>query len=244
MATPPHDTRPAPAPPSLGGNPSANDSSNGDSNEAADERRSRRPAGPSTKLALIVLGITGALFVGGIIAQWLASGTPPPPASTAVRQAAGSPLHAEAGRTLIRTIIVGGQPPVDVVDAVIVPAGTTAVTGSAVDRGVETYDRSIRVRVRASQAAVVAFYRAELRVQGWTSISAGAPSGAQLAPRGSVEVLAKRGASDGNFWEIGAVVEPTTFASGRGAGTSGPSSNGSGDVTPVTLRLFVVSDQQ
>lgn len=240
MATPPHDTRPAPAPPSLPGTPS--------SNGGTDASRPRRPAGPSTKFALIVLGITGALFVGGIVAQVLSSGSPPPASSTAVRQAAESPLRAEAARPLIRPIIVGGQPPVDVIDAVIVPTGTTAVSGSAVDRGVETYDRSIGVRVPASQAAVVAFYRAELRAQGWTSISSGAPSAAARAPAGSIEVLAKRGASDGNFWEIGAVAEPTTFSSGGstsggGPGSTRPSSAG-GDVTPVTLRLFVVSDQQ
>jgi hypothetical protein len=214
MTTSPHDTRPAPAPEGANGS-----------------TRAVRPAGPSTKFALIVLGITGVIFLAGILVEWLDSGSPPPPPAAAVRQAKGAPLHAVAGQPVIKAIIVGGQPPGDVVNAVVVPMGTTTVSGSSRDLGVETYDRSVDVRAPASQAALVTFYRLELRAEGWSSLSEGTPARAEKAPPGSVEVLAKRGASDGNFWEIGAVVTPTSFPAGEP------------ETTTVTLRLFVVSDQ-
>jgi hypothetical protein len=214
MRTSAHDTRPAPAPGLDDGVP----------------RRPYRPAGPSTKFAVIVLGITGTLFLAGILVQWLDSGSPPPPPSSTVRQAKGSPLTAVAGQPMIKPLIVGGQPPGDVVDAVVVPKGATTVARSSRDLGVETYDRSVEVRAHASEAALVTFFHLELAAEGWSSLSQGPPARAENAPAGSIEVLGKRGASDGNFWEIGAVVSPTTFPAG-GAET-----------TVVTLRLFVVSD--
>ncbi len=232
MATPPHDTRPHPVPSTDGDGRSTGGAG---LTPAGDGDRPHPPAGPgrpgpARSSRSSFSGSPGPSFVGGIIAQWLGSGTPPPATATVVRQAKGSPLRAEAGHRLLKPVIVAGQPPRDVVDAVVVPVGTTSVAGSAQDRGVESYDRSLGLRVGASQAVVVAFYRAELRAEGWSQISTGAPSGAERAPAGSIEVLAKRGASDGNFWEIGTTVAPTAFVQTR-------------NVTPFTLRLFVVSDQ-
>ncbi|HXW34826.1 MAG TPA: hypothetical protein VEJ87_09635 [Acidimicrobiales bacterium] len=194
-------------------------------------RRPRRPAGPSTRLALIVLGITGAIFIVGFLVEWLGSGSPPPTAPS-VRQASGVGVKAVAGEALLQKITVAGQPPSDVLGAVVVPEGTSVVPGSAVNSGVETYDRSIQLTAPTSQATVISFYKAELRAEGWSSVQQAQPATGNAA--GSVEVLGKRGASDGNYWEIGAIVVPTTFSGG---------SSGAAESTKFTLRLFVVSDE-
>lgn len=212
---------------------------------------SGRPPGPSTRLALIVLVITGVLFLGGFLVEWLGSGSPSPTASS-VRQAKTSPLVAVSGAHALSALIVAGQPPSDVIAASVVPEGTTAVAGSSVDSGVETYDRNVELSVNASQSDVIRFYRAELAAEGWGSVQqAAAPTGPSGFPSGSVEVLAKRGASDGYYWEIGVTVLPTRFASstapnGSSSAVSGSSSAGtqSGEVTDFRLRLFVVDDDE
>jgi hypothetical protein len=53
---------------------------------------------------------------------------------------------------------------------------------------------------------------------------------------GTIEVLGQRAGSDGYYWQIGAVVAPTTFpSSGPGAKTG---------LTEFEVRLFQVSDSE
>jgi len=194
--------------------------------EPAPEGR-RRPPGPSTKPALVVLGLTLLLFMVGVGLE-LASGTQsrPTPGATQVATARGAVLHAVPARPLLKAITAAGQPPDDLLDAIAVPRGATPVAGSATDQGVELYDRSLRLAVPASQADVISFFRAQLPAQHWRRLSQGPTS----AGSGYL-ILEQHPASDGHEWDIGVTVSPTSFA---GTATG---------ITSFTLRLYSVSDQ-
>ncbi|MDA8269556.1 MAG: hypothetical protein M0013_14520 [Actinomycetota bacterium] len=186
-----------------------------------------RPPGPSAKPAFIVLGLALVIFVGGSIALGLGPSTAPTSAPTTARIVAGAKLRAVPASTLLSALRSGGQPPADIVDALALPAGSTVVPGSIHDHGVETYDRSLGLRVDASQADVITFFRAELRADGWQQIST-APS----RTAAGVEILGQHGSIDGNLWEIGVVVSPSQFATAATATT---------DITPYSVELYVRS---
>lgn len=187
-----------------------------------------RPPGPSTRAAAAVLGITAVLFTGGAIALGLGGSTAPRKAPTTVPTAPGAPMPAEPANAPLRPIEIAGQPPSDIIDAVALPRGTTVVAGSEVSLGVESYDHSMRFTIAASQAAVVAFFRAELRADGWQQRSSG-----PVTKGTGIEVLGRHGGSDGNTWEIGVVVQPTTFGTSGSAATTG--------TTAFSLELYITN---
>jgi len=210
-------------------------------NPELSEAPRRRPPGPSTKPALIVLGLTGLLFVLGVTLEVLSGHqSRPSPVPASIVTARGAVLHAVPARSLLKSITNTGEPPDDLLNALAVPRGATPVPGSAVNRGVELYDRSLRFQVPATEQDVISFFQAELPALHWRRLSQGP---AAKAP--GYQILEQHPASDGHEWEIGVTVAPTLFdgnssASGTSAsGTSVPSTG----TTPFTLRLFVEADQ-
>ena len=203
-----------------------------------------RPPGPSTKPALIVLGLTLVIFTVGVVLEVLSgSQSRPTPAPTSIATAPGAVLHAVPARPLLRSIVTVGEPPDDLLNALAVPRGTTPVPGTALNRGVELYDRSLRLEVPATEQAVISFFRAQLPAQHWRRLSQGT---AAKVP--GYQILEQHPASDGHEWEIGVTVSPTVFP---GQAPSSPGSASGGSVAPppatgttaFTLRLFSVSDQ-
>ena len=193
----------------------------------ASPRRGRLP-GPSTRPALVVLGIIAALFVTGFVVDTLSSGSHPTSTSSPLATASGAPLRAVPAGSLLHAIVNQGEPPTDIVQALAAPTGASAVPNSTTNRGVELYDRSIRIQVPASQQDVIGFYRAQLPFMHWTRLSEG--------PKNSdYQLLFQHPGSDGHEWEIGVTVSPTQFpaAGGNARGT-----------TSFTMRLFAESDQQ
>lgn len=192
-----------------------------------------RPPGPPVRLALIAFGLVLLIFVGGFIGLALSSSNPSTTAPAApLRTAAGDPAPAVAAKPLLKPMLQPDQPPADVVQALALPQGTTAVPKSLLDQTVSNYDQQMTFISPLSQGAVIAFFHDQLRSQGWSNFSQGRPATAELAPRGSVEVLAQHPGSDGYYWEVGVVVLPT----GSALGSATPS-------THFELRLFVVSNQ-
>jgi hypothetical protein len=190
----------------------------------------RRPPGPSVRLALIVLGICAVLFLGGTLALALSPSSAPAPTTPTVRTAPGAPVPAMAATGALGKIQLNGDPPGDVASAVVLPQGATIVPGSIVNRTVGQYDESIDVTVPDSQATTLAFYAAELPAEGWQHISHAAAANDPQA----VQYLAQRAASDGNYWELGVAVQPTSF--GPGAPPTGS--------TRITVRLYIVADDE
>jgi hypothetical protein len=141
----------------------------------------------------------------------------------------GSSLRAEGAARALSVISQGGEPPANIVNAVVLPAGSVRVAHQDNGAGGQ-YDQQVTLRSASSQGALVTFFAAALRQQGWQIFDRGP---AAHAP-GTIEVLGKLAGSDGYYWEIGALVPPTTF---------GPGAPATGD-TDYTVRLFQVGDTQ
>ncbi len=184
-----------------------------------------RGAVPSTRPALIVVGIAaGLVLLFGVGAALTGSGSPAKPAS-ATGRVRGTALRAEPATATLRPIERPGTPPSDVLSSIVLPVGT-AVVSSTPWNGATQFNGKMTFHLPGSQAAVVAFYRAELKANGWSISSVGAARGQQNA----TEVLAQRASSDGWYWEIGIVVSPTTFSKSVSASSA--------DSTRFSLDLF------
>lgn len=194
------------------------------------------PAGPPVKPAAIVFGIILALFLVGVIVDGISSshgGSSGPRPSTADASVPGTGgLVAIGASPLLRPIVTPGQPPADVLAAVVVPRGTTAIAGSARQRGVGLYDASLDVQLPAAEAPAITFFRRELAAGHWRTLSSGATGD------GGFQLLAQHPGSDGYQWELGLTMAPTSFTSAV-AGVAAPA----GGVTRTTIRLYALSDQ-
>ena len=188
----------------------------------------RRPAGPSTRPALIVVGIGAVvLLVGGIGSALTGAGSTSTPKSSGPKTVRGATIEAVSADAGLRPVIADGEPPGDILAALVLPKGSTVRAGSATDNGIGLYDRSLSFQIPFVQGRVVDFFRAELRAYKWQIESQGA-AGTDPGYR----IVAQHPSSDGDEWEFGATIEPTTFGTGSAAtGT-----------TEFTVRLFAVTD--
>ncbi len=185
----------------------------------------RRTAGPSLRPALIVVGLALFLVLLFGIGAALTSTPSSKPASRS--HVKGSHLVAVPAAAALRPIEILGTPPADVLDALVLPEGARKISVTRWS-GSTQFSGKMSFRVRATQAALVGFFRTELHGAGWSNLSVGAARGTP----GATEVLAQRASSDGWFWEAGFVVFPTTF----GHGATGA------DVTRFSLDLYEVPD--
>ena len=126
----------------------------------------------------------------------------PPPTATHLK---GVQLAAVPVKGLLGPIIHGGEPPRDIADALVVPAGTRR-TGSGCGSGVDLYDCTLHLATPARPSEVVAFYRAELRHEGWQILAVDATAGTA----NGTEVYAQKGSADGFYWEVGVRIDPAT----------------------------------
>jgi len=177
----------------------------------------RPPArsGFSMRPAMIVPGIGLLILVLFIGAEFLTSNpVQTTKTSTAAFSVRGSPLRADPGVHDLKVITVSGQPPSNIVNAVSVPEGATRTSyanNSAAAQG--AYDAQITLRADASQAVLENFYQKVMKKQGWQILSTGPAD--HVA--GGLEVLGKKAGSDGFYWEMGAVISPTSFGAGAPA---------------------------
>jgi len=192
--------------------------------------RQARGPGPTVWPALIVLGVALVVVIAGGVAALVGTGpVATSPKTPKVVQAAGVPVAAVSALDALAPIITSGQPPANVVAAVVLPTGATVSPGSATDLGVGLYDRSLAFSSPLSEAAVIAFYRAELPVEGWKVISQGPPDHGP-----GFEILGQIAGTDGYYWEVGVVVSPTAYPAGSASSATG--------TTAFTLRLLAVDD--
>lgn len=178
--------------------------------------------------ALVVLAVAaGIVLLFGVLAAVSSSGSHGTPPLRHPTRVPGTGLRAVPATAALRPIEHPGTPPSDVLDALRLPEGAVPRGHRDLNTSSTQYDEQMRFSVKATEAAVVDFYKAGLKKAGWKVFDVGHAS----HHPGAVEVLAQRGASDGWYWEVGAVVSPTSF--GR---------SGDGQTTQFTLRLFQESD--
>ncbi|MGH9108069.1 MAG: hypothetical protein ACRDY3_01155 [Acidimicrobiales bacterium] len=192
-----------------------------------------RRSGPGLRPALVVLAVAVvivALFgVGAVLTGGTGSkGHRPSHPTGGPSKVPGTSLRAEPAGRGLSPVVEPGTPPTDIVDALDLPAGSHRLSAHP-SRATTLYNAKVRFSVGANQASVITFFRADLARRHWHVISVGAARGHP----GATQVLAQKAGSDGWYWEVGATVAPTEFAS---------SSSGGAETTPFTLALFQVND--
>jgi hypothetical protein len=178
---------------------------------------------------LLVFAIAAAVTRGG-------NPTAAPSRSSTPAKVHGTALLAIPGAHALKAIEQSGLPPANIVRAVSVPLGADVVSSQSNSAGSGQYDEQVVLSVHAAQLDVFNFFTAEMPAWRWSVFSTGP---AQNQP-GTIEVLGKQAGDDGWFWEMGAVVSPTTFAD-TGLGSTQTST---GESTRFTIRLFQVSDEE
>ncbi len=187
------------------------------------------PGGFSLRPAMVVLGLAVlilVLFVAiGFMSSHARTQSRTGRAATAVP---GSALRPAVAGGLLSPIVTSGDPPANVRGAVLVPTGSMRVGSQDNSAGSGPYDSQVVLRSSASQEELLTFFSSAMKLEGWQVFSQGP---ARNHP-GAIEVLGKLAGSDGYYWEMGAIVAPTSFPAG------GPA-NGQ---TDVTIRLLQQSD--
>ncbi len=172
--------------------------------EAGPDSAARAPVrGP----ALIVLGLALLIVVAGAIGSLVDTGGPPTTTVQHVRIADGTTVALTPAITAMRSIIGNGQPPSDILGNLAVPAGSQLVRTLDTGQGGAQYDETAYFSTRLGSAQVVDVYRTLLPKIGWSLTYHGSTDRPNVP---GTEVLAKKGADDGYYWEIGVVASPTS----------------------------------
>jgi hypothetical protein len=207
-----------------------NGNGNGSSANGAEAAAPMRPPsskGVSMRLAMIVPALGLVILIIFITAEALS----PPTGQVATTRppsiVAGG-LHGVPGLSSLKSITVAGQPPGNVLSAVSVPTGSVVVSHQNNTAAVGQYDAQVVLQVGATQGALRTFFAAAMKKLGWQVFSQGPAS----HDPGGVEVLGKIAGADGQYWDMGATVQPTTFPAG--APPTG--------TTRYTIRLFQEPD--
>ncbi len=166
----------------------------------------RYTPGPSLKPAMWVVGLAAGIFIIGAVAMGLFGGsgyTPPPPSN---ERPAVNGITAIPAKRYLTAIEADGQPPLNVIYSLTIPQGTVT-DGTVVTPGLAiSYDKAIAFISNASQQQVINFYSQQLPAHHWSIISKGATGKSH-----SYEFIARINGEDGQFWELGITISPTTF---------------------------------
>ena len=194
-------------------------------------QRPQTPGGFSIGPAMIVAGLAVLILVVFVTIGILTSQTPAPVRHSRTPTAvSGSALKAQAAASRLTPIIVSGEPPTNILNAVDLPAGAVTVSHQNNAAGSGQFDAQVAFRSDDSQSALLTFYAADMKLQGWQIYDKGPAAN----DPGALEVLGKLAGTDGYYWEMGATISPTSF--GRGAPPTGE--------TDFTIRLFQQTDEQ
>jgi hypothetical protein len=180
---------------------------------------------------MIVLGL-GVLILAIFVTLGIVSTQTPAPVKTSGAPSAvpGSPLRAEPAGHALAPIITSGEPPSNIVNAVLVPSGSVPISHQNNAAGAGQFDSQVVLRSTDSQGALLNFFASEMHQQGWQVFDRGPAANNP----GALEVLGKLAGTDGYFWEMGVTISPTTFGPGTPA-------NGA---THFTVRLLQQSDDE
>ena len=156
---------------------------------------------------MVVVALATAIVLVFGIASALASGGSAPQALRSVTLPGGTSVELEQGTTALRTAVTGGQPPSDILGAIAVPAGSVHRFTANEGRLTSHYDQTITFTSRLSQNEVVSFFQVVLRRYHWRIAFSGPGTDQGIT---GTEVIGEKASADGYYWELGAIVSPTT----------------------------------
>jgi hypothetical protein len=173
----------------------------------------------------------GFISIGGGLLATLGSDQHSSPGTIASPPGLGLP--ADRASADLRVITSGGEPPADIVDALVVPASARLVSHVSPADDLSLFDASVTLSVPVAPANVVAFYKFELAREGWhiSAVDGGTSGGTNL--------YALRNSNDGYTWEVGVLVNETN-------GAITPALDGGGtpaETSSVEIRLIERDDE-
>ncbi len=180
-----------------------------------------RQAMPKRGPALVVIGIVALVSLGGA-ALALAGTHASPKKRPALPVSGPGSLPAERAMRILAPIERGGEPPIDVLDRLVVPKGSIRTSIQCAKSVIDLYDCAIHLTAPGAPPAVLSFFEHELPHLGWAKLSI-SPTDHGLG----TEVLDQVASNDGYYWEVGAFVDPL----------SSPTPGVTGAASAVVLRV-------
>jgi hypothetical protein len=180
--------------------------------------------------ALIFLAVVGVVAIGGFLLAALSSG--PKAAPAPIGKVPGANISAASAASYVAKIAVAGEPPTNVIEALVVPADATLTKTQRENENLELFAGSISLSAPYQASDIITFYRLELAHEKWKVTRTDATANG----KGS-ELFATIAGSDGFYWELEVIVE-----------SSNPSVSpalGGGDATvssSVSLQLVELDD--
>jgi hypothetical protein len=189
--------------------------------------RGRARSGP----ALFFLGCVAVVAIGGVALALAGSGGKQA-GGASLGRLRGVAMAARAGKPILQRVSTNGEPPSDVVAAIVVPDGTTVTSAKRPGPAISLYSATVHLAVSYDASQVVTFFRRELAHDHWSVLAVDS-----TASGNGTQIFAKIPSSDGYYWEIGVVVNPVTasITPALGGGDSEPTST-------VSLTVFEVDD--
>ncbi len=185
---------------------------------------------PTLRPALVVVACVAAVVVGGFAVAIAGSGEKSV-GGASLGRLRGVGFAARPAGPIVRRIAEGGEPPADVVAALVVPSGAVVTSATRPRLAVSLYSGTFTIAVDHPAPAVSTFFVDELRHDHWSVLA----SDATVTGSGT-RIFAKIPSSDGFYWEVGIVVRPAAVSitpALSGGGANGPTSTASVTVFEV-----------
>ena len=199
-----------------------------------DSRITHYPPGPSLKPALWVLGLAASILVIGAIASGVFGGSGYVAAPARVSRSGISGISAVPAVSFLKAMESNGQPPLNVIYTITVPGGTVT-QGIVTTPGHPTsYDKAMAFVSRTGQQQIIDFYSKQLPLHGWSLVSKGPVGGSR-----AYYLIARANGNDGEFWELGVTIYPTSFSPTKLL----PRSVTRNGYTHFVMRMFPVSSE-
>lgn len=190
---------------------------------------------PSIKLAAIPLAIGAVVVIGGI-ALSLAVDKPGSSVPSAVQpqRLPGQRLAAVPAKGALRTIAALGEPPTNIVQALVVPEGSLVTSHENLDQSAGPFDRSITLTVSAPPSEVLSFFEAEMAHHHWSEIGR-PPVG--TSKNAADQLFYQLAGQDTYYWQVGLTLTPSVP-------TLTPALGGGNQSAPGTTLLLELNQAQ
>lgn len=149
--------------------------------------------------AMVVLAIAVTTLAGFLIINLVANPRVRPSATTVPIVVGG--LAPDPASHVLSGCHQAGNPPNDILPALVVPVGTTGASPVRhPNGGAGDYDCLRTLRTSTSAGRLLGFYSAHLHVLGWDLFSRGTGAGAD-------QILFQRAGSDTFYWVVGVTID-------------------------------------
>ena len=141
----------------------------------SEPRRPPTPGGVSMRPAMIVVGLAALILVLFVTIAIVSTQSPTPvKRSGGTVVVPGVTLRATSAAGLLSPIVAAGEPPANILNAVSLPIGSVRISHLNNAAGAGQFDSQVTFRSDDSQAALLAFYAADMKLQGWQVFDRGA----------------------------------------------------------------------